>query len=623
MSNDGKVFILVLESKDIHGHRWYRSTANAYAKVYMDNKKTFKTQVVDKTTEPKWEEKAVIWELAGASELKISMKDSGIVTDKTVGEVTFKVSDLMDGVPRDEWYPLSHKHSKKDSGQVHLQIMYLEPGDAMTSSYSEFPHPLQTLLRKKKFKGFQNALNKKEFLENQDDQGGNRPLHVACQLNLPDAVTQLLDKGADKEGGNAEGARPLHTAAQWSPAAVAILLKKGAEKMSKDSKGRTPLHYAAKGNNAQSIQLLIDAGGDVNAQDNDGQTPLHLALQEKEAFDAIRALISHKADVHIPDKKGWGCSKLCMDETRVTLRVRTELFKAANVIDEREFAVQRDFPFRKYIEGKLIGGWQKNPQFSFWSANQQNPTNALRIMMAFDSDDGDSLLSEKMSKSGFLVIGSLQNVHKEPSYQTGVEYGTIEPTSIILRQNQAVEVDAADKKTSPEWKPYHTLIPYGKMENTSGRFKIVIYSQEEIEVKEVSEWRFKATVSGEWTANSAGGCKQYQDTWSNNPRFKLKLPPGRDKFEFCLMLSQQKSGMDLVPYQVIPYQFFIGYYILEDLDIVFENKNWKNALDVWDIVTIDTTRQSEVTVIPTTFKQGQLTGFTLTAFADEEIKFGI
>jgi len=81
--------------------------------------------------------------------------------------------------------------------------------------------------------------------------------------------------------------------------------------------------------------------------------------------------------------------------------------------------------------------------------------------------------------------------------------------------------------------------------------------------------------------------------------------------------------MDLVPYQVIPYQFFIGYYILEDLHQVFENKNWKNALDVWDIVTLDTTRQSEFTVIPTTFKQGQLTGFTLTAFADEQINFGM
>jgi len=87
------------------------------------------------------------------------------------------------------------------------------------------------------------------------------------------------------------------------------------------------------------------------------------------------------------------------------------------------------------------------------------------------------------------------------------------------------------------------------------------------------------------------------------------------------MLSQTKAGMDFIAFQVVPYQFFIGFYVLEDIDIVFENKNWKNALDIWDIVTLDSTKESDFTIVPTTFKQGQMTGFTITIFSDEEVQF--
>jgi len=107
------------------------------------------------------------------------------------------------------------------------------------------------------------------------------------------------------------------------------------------------------------------------------------------------------------------------------------------VIDEREFALARDFPFLRRLEGTLSGQWQKNPQFSLRCPDQKTSTNALRVIMTFDDDDGNSLLSEKMSKSGFLIFGSYQDEHKEPSYQTSiVGYGTIEPMSILLKKKR-------------------------------------------------------------------------------------------------------------------------------------------------------------------------------------------
>jgi len=295
-------------------------------------------------------------------------------------------------------------------------------------------------------------------------------------------------------------------------------------------------------------------------------------------------------------------------------------------LDEREFPLALDFKHRKVIEGSLSGIWQKNPQFSFSCPNPTANTNALRIIMHFDDDDGNSILSEKMTKSSFLVFSSNQNEHKEPSYQTSVlGYGTIEPLALLIKKKEVIEEEAAnappEKKSQHQWYPFYTLIPYGKNESVRGRFKIAIFSQEELNVTELADWKFKTQAAGEWNQKSAGGCKQYLDTWSTNPRFKFRIPKGKKQFKMCILLSQTKSGMDFIAFQVVPYQFFIGYYILEDIDIIFENKTWKNALDIWDIVTIDSSKESDFYIVPTTFKQAQITGFTITIFSDEEVQF--
>jgi len=224
-----------------------------------------------------------------------------------------------------------------------------------------------------------------------------------------------------------------------------------------------------------------------------------------------------------------------------------------------------------------------------------------------------------MAKCGFLVFGSIQDDHKEPSFQTQIEgYGANEPTSILLRKpNPGDEFD--EKKDLP--KPYHTIIPYAKGDMVSGAFKIVLFSQEDLTIKKLLDWKYKISVMGEWSTTTAGGCRQSEDTWRTNPSYKLQIPSGQKNFTMCVMLSQAKAGIDLVPYEVKPYQFFIGFYIEDKMDIVFENKNWKNALDVWDLVTLDSTRENVFTITPTTFRQGQLTSFTINVFADEDIKW--
>jgi hypothetical protein len=81
-------------------------------------------------------------------------------------------------------------------------------------------------------------------------------------------------------------------------AAVRAALEKGADPNRPGEFGRTPLHEAAK-ESAEAVELLLAGGAKPNPLDGDGRTPLHLAYS-----DSAAALLRHKADFLILDKKG-------------------------------------------------------------------------------------------------------------------------------------------------------------------------------------------------------------------------------------------------------------------------------------------------------------------------------
>jgi ankyrin repeat protein len=90
--------------------------------------------------------------------------------------------------------------------------------------------------------------------------GDHTPLHVAVASGQRDAVTCLLQKGADLEA--------------------------------RDVCGWTPLHMAVGNNRKEIIELLLTKGADVNAKDCHGQTPLALALKRKQE-DMAAVLRAH------------------------------------------------------------------------------------------------------------------------------------------------------------------------------------------------------------------------------------------------------------------------------------------------------------------------------------------
>jgi len=610
MPKNGKIFILVIEGRGMIAKDWGGSS-DPYCKVYLDKHRLYKTNTIIKSLSPKWQEQAHNVELTAekpGSVVKFSCWDyDKLKWDEFLGEVLIPVEELYDGVPRDDWFKLQSRKGKKDNvtGEIHIQILFLEPDDSITPERFEFPYPLPTLMKKKKFDSFKNALSKKdlELIDNE----GHRPLHAACVLDLSQCVIQLLDAGADVRGGDERNlAQPLHYAAAHSHNSITIILAKGAELEARDKTDRRPLHYAATHNNPQSVNILVDKGANVNAQDTSGQTPLHRALQEKECFNSIRTLVERGADIYLEDKNGISCAKLCIDEQRVTDRSKREFMAAIGIKDDREFAVRKTTPNVYYIEGKNLSyEWKDNQQFGI---KPRANTNRIIVLMHYTYEDKSA---KQMEKTGFIIVTSDEGIHKEPSFQQDLlGYGAFEPFEIQVQRRPDKEI-------------FYILMPYAKTADVKGYFDMIVYADGDIEIKELINWNNVTTIQGEWTTELSGGDRSLE-TWLSNPQFTLTLPRDENntKVTLTILLTQAKAALDLIPYQVMPYQFYIGYYVLDrDLfEIVAQCDTWKNAQETYIHFFIDTSKDNEFVIIPATHNSGQLTSFTITVFSDVPVQ---
>src|SRR6266446_6706155 len=163
------------------------------------------------------------------------------------------------------------------------------------------------------------------------DTRGTTPLMYAAAVGSQDAMTLLVEAGADVNAKNAFDATPLMWAA-GDIAKVRLLLAKGADVNARSKIGRTPLLIAALHDGAAEIvRLMMDKGADIKARDENGLSVLQAAAFSNDA-ETARLLLAKGADPNSKDEAGFTpLIADAMNGDRNTEVVRLVLQHGANV----------------------------------------------------------------------------------------------------------------------------------------------------------------------------------------------------------------------------------------------------------------------------------------------------
>lgn len=118
------------------------------------------------------------------------------------------------------------------------------------------------------------------------------------------AARNLVNRRADVNVAEPDGATALHWAAHWDDLDTAdLLLRAGAAVNAANDHGVTPLALASLNGSAAMVTRLLEAGANPNAARTTGETPLMTAARTG-VVAVVRALVSRGADVHARESAG-------------------------------------------------------------------------------------------------------------------------------------------------------------------------------------------------------------------------------------------------------------------------------------------------------------------------------
>ena len=151
---------------------------------------------------------------------------------------------------------------------------------------------------------------------NAADADGNTCLHYTARNDCCTEILQtIINHGADVNATDKKKVTALMLACgNGNEDAITILLNAGADTNIADANGNTCLYYVAYGNCSKCVlQSIISHGADVKATDKYEQTSLMFACLMKNE-NAINVLLSAGADPKLADSLGVTCLQYAVDE---------------------------------------------------------------------------------------------------------------------------------------------------------------------------------------------------------------------------------------------------------------------------------------------------------------------
>ncbi|HSW75416.1 MAG TPA: ankyrin repeat domain-containing protein [Candidatus Saccharimonadales bacterium] len=174
---------------------------------------------------------------------------------------------------------------------------------------------LQTAIKRLDYNTFMSLLNNPigpiGLFYNYKNRIGNTALHTATEKNLPQYITDLLQRGADVQAENSEGETPLLMAIKYdfkeSLRAILsdTLYKYEFMRDQRDKDGNIPLHYAAQHTSDKKIiDILLDKGFDPHTINKRKETPMIVATQY-DNLPIVQSLVEHKVNMEQPNHNGF------------------------------------------------------------------------------------------------------------------------------------------------------------------------------------------------------------------------------------------------------------------------------------------------------------------------------
>ncbi|CAB0042772.1 unnamed protein product [Trichogramma brassicae] len=142
------------------------------------------------------------------------------------------------------------------------------------------------------------------------DNLGNTPLHVALEWGGKEVPLMLLERGADINLANEDGATPLHVICEsefddngdFVRAFFKIIEdeRRSVRVNAQNKFGDTPLHLALVEKHKKLVKLLLENDADANLANAEGSTALHVACHGYEQDDLAEMLFEFSNDKYRP-----------------------------------------------------------------------------------------------------------------------------------------------------------------------------------------------------------------------------------------------------------------------------------------------------------------------------------